>query len=208
VLWCCGACRAEVVAVCVVGGGCRAIHPPLRPPIPSIHPSSSQNHPPHSALNIHQTPHLTPPLPPPPYTQKQVRKEIVDFLDEPHQIIDCLGVMNTLGGALGQRKLKTLADGPLQGRSRALSISNLGVTDGLFTPTPAGLCIGRTQWGIDEGFVGHSVFLAVASYRGCLNVTLSYSPSIFTKAMAHAFGEGIKARLAAAAVDGGKGGVA
>lgn len=35
----------------------------------------------------------THPNPPP-----QVRKEIVQFLDEPHQIIDCLGVMNTLGG--------------------------------------------------------------------------------------------------------------
>lgn len=90
-----------------------------------------------------------------------------------------------------------------QGRSRALSISNLGVTDGLFTPTPAGVSVGRTQWGIDEGFVGHSIFLAVASYRGCLNVTLSYSPSIFTREMAAAFAEGIRGRLAAAAGGGG-----
>ncbi len=154
-------------------------------------------------------------------------------------MIDTLGLMHTLGGTrFGVRKLKQLANGKRQGRSRAISISNLGVTDKVrqagsspsspltssthpptipetssthpptpphptpsskvFLPTDRGFAIGKTQWGIDEGFAGHSIFLAVSSYQGALNFTLSYAPSIFTREMAQEFGEGcIECLLAA-----------
>ena len=137
--------------------------------------------------------------------------------------METLGLMNTLGGTrFGVRKLKKLANGPRQGRSRAISISNLGVTDKVcvsrpptphppmpsyvhlftyppthsptpqtFLPTDRGFAIGKTQWGIDEGFVGHSIFLAVSSFQGALHFTLSYAPSIFTREMAQEFGEGV-----------------
>jgi hypothetical protein len=52
----------------------------------------------------------------------------------------------------------------------------------------AGFSVGRMQMGIDELLLGHSIFMAAASYKGGLHMTLSYPEPIVTKEMAQKFG--------------------
>lgn len=81
-----------------------------------------------------------------------------------------------------------------QGRYKAVSISNLGRTDGRFEAV-GGFGIGRMQMGIDELLFGHTFFVAAASYRGALNMTISYPEPIVTRELAEAYGQGLLRQL-------------
>jgi hypothetical protein len=54
-----------------------------------------------------------------------------------------------------------------------------------------GFSLGRLQMGIDELLFGHTFFLALASHKGDLNMTLSYAEPIVSRDMAQAFVAGV-----------------
>lgn len=122
---------------------------------------------------------------------RQSKADVEQFTAEPHRVIDSLDFFYTLGHhPVAWPLLRLFSASWRQGRQKALSISNLGMTDRLFQPCGPWR-LGRMQMGIDELIIGHSIFLALASHEGRLNFTLSYAEPIVDRRMAQEFGQAV-----------------
>lgn len=129
---------------------------------------------------------------------RQTKSEIEYFFNEPHMIVDALDFFYVLGHhPISLPLLKVFSWSFKQGRQKAISVSNLGMTDKLYQRVGPWK-LGRMQMGIDELIIGHSIFLAVASHEGRLNFTLSYVDPIVSRAMAEEYGQAIIRSLIAA----------
>ena len=124
-------------------------------------------------------------------TARIAKKEIDAFATEPHRIVDALEFFYVMGHhPIAFPLIRLFGISPKQGRQKAVSISNLGMTDKLFQPAGPWK-LGRMQMGIDELLFGHSVFLAMASHEGRLNFTLSYIDPIVSRSMAEDYAQAV-----------------
>lgn len=122
---------------------------------------------------------------------RQSKADVDWFTSTPRAVVEQQDFFYTLGHhPVSWPLLRLFAASPKQGRQKALSVSNLGRTDGLFQHAGPWK-LGRMQMGIDELLIGHSVFLAVASHEGRLNFTLSYAEPIVSKTMAQEYGQAV-----------------
>jgi len=124
-------------------------------------------------------------------TARIAKQEIDAFATEPHRIVDALEFFYVMGHhPIAFPLIRLFGISPKQGRQKAVSISNLGMTDKLFQPAGPWK-LGRMQMGIDELLFGHSVFLAMASHEGRLNFTLSYTDPIVSRSMAEDYAQAV-----------------
>jgi len=124
-------------------------------------------------------------------TARIAKQEIDAFATEPHRIVDALEFFYVMGHhPIAFPLIRLFGISPKQGRQKAISISNLGMTDKLFQPAGPWR-LGRMQMGIDELLFGHSVFLAMASHEGRLNFTLSYIDPIVSRSMAEDYAQAV-----------------
>ncbi len=126
---------------------------------------------------------------------RQTKGEIEYFVSEPHMIVDTLEFFYVLGHhPISMPLFRAFGRSFRQGRQKAISISNLGMTDKLYQQAGPWK-LGRMQMGIDELMFGHSIFVAVASHEGRLNFTISYIDPIVSRTMAEDYGQALVRNL-------------
>jgi hypothetical protein len=123
------------------------------------------------------------------------KADVEKFVADPRAWVESLDFFYVMGHhPIAMPLLRLFGASFKQGRLKAISVSNLGMTDKLFQPAGPWR-LGRMQMGIDELLIGHSIFLAVASHEGRLNFTLSYCEPLVSKAMAEEFGQAVTRAL-------------
>ncbi len=123
------------------------------------------------------------------------KADVEKFVAEPRAWVESLDFFYVMGHhPIAMPLLRLFGASFKQGRLKAVSVSNLGMTDKLFQPAGPWR-LGRMQMGIDQLLIGHSIFLAVASHEGRLNFTLSYCEPLVSKAMAEEFGQAVTRAL-------------